>query len=110
MVTFSPPSSCWLALAMALAAGSAHDVSGEETGSAVTPLTAPGDIVALAAAHRDRWVDPKGTWDFKPDGGSGAGDSRITFRGPFKAPFTLEFRVEVLKGMRPRVYLGPVTW
>jgi hypothetical protein len=80
------------------------------TRDGVVPLASPADIVALAASNRERWQEPKGGWEFKPDRLTGSGDSRIAFRGPFKPPFALAFRLKVLKGMRPRVYVGPLTF
>src|SRR6478735_282028 len=74
----------------------------------VAPLVQPGDIIALASEHRERWRQPKGSWEFQSDSLTGSGDCRIDFRGPFKPPFTLEFHLKVLKGMRPRVYFGPL--
>src|SRR6478735_5457337 len=73
-----------------------------------TASGAVSELVTLAEHNRDRWQKPKGDWEFKPDSLTGSGDCRIDLRGPFAVPFTLDFRINVLKGMRPRVFLGPI--
>jgi hypothetical protein len=73
-------------------------------------VASAADIVALDPQYRDRWKVVRDQWDFQPDGLTGKGNSEIAFQGPFQPPFTVDFHVTVLDGMRPRVHIGPVMW
>ncbi|MDR3401468.1 MAG: serine protease [Chthoniobacter sp.] len=78
--------------------------------AAVSGWAGDGTIAPLEPQYRDRWKVDTDKWDFQGKNLVGTGNSKIHFQGPFQVPFTLEFRVTVLDGMRPRVHLGPVTW
>jgi hypothetical protein len=52
----------------------------------------------------------RGDWKFRNRALIGSGDSAIDFMDAFTPPFTLQFTINVLDGMRPRIMLGGVTF
>src|SRR4051794_35509721 len=71
------PSPAWL-LAAVLSATIPFSSRTNAEEAVAKPLTGPDDIIALAQKHRERWQNPKGTWDFLPDSLTGSGDCRIS--------------------------------
>ena len=78
----------------------AQDTDGQDS-NAINPL----DL-----SLRDSWLKTNGQWTFDQDLSlTGTGDSAIKFQQSFKTPFQFMCEVEVLDGMRPRIYFGD-TW
>lgn len=52
----------------------------------------------------DQWQINSGRWSFKDNRISGQGDSGLQFKHELPKNFTLEFKMNVVKGMRPRIH------
>jgi len=76
--------------------------------SASTEEDLPGDDL-LDAKHRRYWIEDRGSWTFKDGKLIGDGNSRIDYKRTVRSPFTLQFDMRVIEGMRPRIYLGRYT-
>ncbi len=112
--------------------GQATSISATEQGSAPNSVVKPGDtspltssarppspfgsfttltedsgaIKPLEQSERRKWKTKNGDWKFSADSLTGSGDSSITYERNIRAPFKLSFDIEVIDGMRPRVFLG----
>lgn len=62
----------------------------------------------LAPEFNDKWQINHGDWKHENEKLTGSGDSSIKFVENIAVPFTLRFRITVVKGMRPRILLGPI--
>ena len=62
----------------------------------------------LAPEFKDKWHIDHGDWKHENEKLTGEGNSSIKFEENLAPPFTLRFRITVLKGMRPRILLGPI--
>ena len=54
--------------------------------------------------HLDNWHVEAGKWEQRRGRIVGSGDSRLTFNHDLPVDFILEFKMTVLRGMRPRAY------
>jgi hypothetical protein len=61
----------------------------------------------LAGEELKKWTIEKGDWKTESNVLTGSGDSSTVFRGTFYPPFTLEVKIKVLQGTRPRIRFGP---
>jgi hypothetical protein len=64
----------------------------------------------LAAENRKKWKEAGGEWKFGDGTLLGRGNSQIDYRASISPPFTLEFKMTVLEGMRPRVKIGDLVF
>jgi len=62
----------------------------------------------LAPEFNAKWKIDHGEWKRDNDKLVGEGDSSVKFVESITPPFTLRFRITVLKGIRPRILLGPI--
>lgn len=62
----------------------------------------------LSKEEEKKWTIISGTWKFENGLLSGEGDSIIEYERTLNPPFTLNFEIKVVKGMRPRITLGPI--
>jgi hypothetical protein len=74
--------------------------------SAETTLTKGRNLLSKDNEHK--WKQGKGDWRIENGVMTGAGDSETLFADTISAPFTLQFKINVLEGTRPRVRIGPV--
>jgi hypothetical protein len=63
----------------------------------------------LTRDHEQKWKTVKGAWKIENNTLTGEGDSATEYHETVSPPFTLNFEITVLKGMRPRITLGPIT-
>ena len=61
----------------------------------------------LAGEDARKWTIVRGDWTTDNNVLTGAGNSSIVFTDELSPPFTLQFKINVLEGMRPRVRFGP---
>ena len=66
----------------------------------------PGKTLLLSKENLAYWEHTSGEWKIEDGALTGRGDSTTAFHTTLAAPFTLDFKVNVLEGMRPRVILG----
>lgn len=69
-----------------------------------------GRTMLLVGQNETRWQPSKGEWKIDKESLTGDGDSITTCRVTAEPPFSLEFKIKVLKGMRPRVKVGSLTF
>jgi hypothetical protein len=62
----------------------------------------------LSKDEEKKWTIISGTWKFENGMLSGEGESIIEYERTLNPPFTLNFEIKVVKGMRPRITLGPI--
>ena len=72
-------------------------------------MLGPGKNLLLAQENIAHWEHATGQWKIEDGALTGRGDSSTSFRATLSAPFTLDFKIKVLDGMRPRVKIGSVT-
>ena len=85
--------------------------------------TAPVLIAALNAAlsstnshnllskeNEKKWKISKGDWKIENNVLTGSGESYTVFRETFYPPFTLQFKINVLDGLRAHVGFGPLSF
>lgn len=83
--------------------------TGKLTGSALAAARKRFDVMRLAMATRElndlgEWSIGKGEWSATPDGKiMGKGDSELTLKHDLPADCFIEFHMNVMDGMRPRV-------
>lgn len=80
----------------------------EKTGAApiVPPVTLPRTFALLAKENQSKWKTVSGDWVFQKDALIGSGPSEIVYQEDLTPPFTLQYEIKVLQGMRPRVKYG----
>jgi len=71
-----------------------------------------GELMMAVASHKigslSEWTAHGGSWCVTSDGKfKGQGPSSLSFKHKFPSDYYLEFRVNVLEGMRPRFHLSP---
>jgi len=62
------------------------------------------DALTQKVGSIDNWTIRWGMWDSIPRGFRGRGDSMITFNESLPASFHITFKLNVIDGMRPRMY------
>lgn len=62
----------------------------------------------LSKEEEKKWTIISGTWKFENGMLTGEGESIIEYERTLNPPFTLNFEIKVVKGMRPRITLGPI--
>jgi hypothetical protein len=65
-----------------------------------------GKTLLLSKENVAYWEHTGGEWQIENGTLTGRGDSTTDFNTTLAAPFTLEFKIKVLEGIRPRVLLG----
>ena len=76
-------------------------------GGMTAASTTGNQLLAKENAHK--WKPATGEWKIRNAVMTGSGDSRTVYTDTISPPFTLQFTINVLDGMRPRIKLGPVT-
>ena len=77
-------------------------------GGMTAAVSTTGDQL-LAKENAHKWKPATGEWKIRNAVMTGSGDSRTVYADTISPPFTLQFTINVLDGMRPRIKLGPVT-
>ncbi|MCX6906838.1 MAG: ankyrin repeat domain-containing protein [Verrucomicrobia bacterium] len=70
------------------------------------PSPQPHTVALLAKENQKKWKIEAGEWKFENGVLIGSGPSEIVYQEDLTPPFTLQFEIKVLKGMRPRVKYG----
>lgn len=76
-------------------------------GGMTAASTTGNQLLAKENAHK--WKPATGEWRIRNTVMTGSGDSRTIYTDTISPPFTLQFTINVLDGMRPRIKLGSVT-
>jgi clan AA aspartic protease (TIGR02281 family) len=68
------------------------------------PNQSADDVLTRKLNDLDEWTIKAGTWRMSDGRLRGEGDTRIDFNSPLPADCTLRCRINVVSGMRPRIY------